>query len=148
MAELNHNQIETLRHGLESAFVSFDRLERFLLQKFDKGIYSYAGREDAFPTVIFKLITQGALPEGWIEDLVREAYKLRPKNGNIATIAAALGIKIDLEEISSVADRLKASPNSPRTTLDQVEKLIQERTRQFFGRDDQLLALDRFVSEN
>jgi WD40 repeat protein len=37
--------------------------------------------------------------------------------------------------------------NAPTATLDQVKKLIAERTRQFFGRDDQLLVLDRFVSE-
>jgi hypothetical protein len=77
MTELNHNQIETLRHGLESAFVSFKRLERFVHQKFDKGLYSYTGREDAFPNCDHP----GRLPEGWIEDLVEKLTNYDPKSG-------------------------------------------------------------------
>jgi hypothetical protein len=34
------------------------------------------------------------------------------------------------------------------TTLDQVDKIMAERTRHFFGRDDQLAALDAFVAAN
>ena len=75
MAELNNNQIETLRLGLKRAFVNFDRLDFFLREKLGKRLNFYAGREDAFPIAIFKLITEGALAEGWIEELVSKAYR-------------------------------------------------------------------------
>jgi hypothetical protein len=148
MTDLTNDQITILGQGLEEAFRGFSRLDLFLQQKLGKRLDSFAGREDALPIAISKLITEGALAEGWLENLVREAYQARPKIRKIADIAAALGIEIDPEKTQSVSERLKAIPNAPKTTLDQVERLIQERTRQFFGRDDQLLALDRFVSEN
>ena len=52
---------------------------------------------------------------------------------------------------SSIADQLKARYGTGYAgflTLDQVDKLIAERTRHFFGRDDQLAVLDAFVAEN
>jgi hypothetical protein len=62
---------------------------------------------------------------------------------DVASLRKAVG----LIEPYSILHR-RHGPNAPSLTLDEVERLVEQLTHQFFGRDDQLLAFDRFVLDN
>src|SRR5262249_8663914 len=64
---------------------------------------------------------------------------------DVPSLRKALGFE-EIEHYSILHRRHR--PNAPSVTLDQIEGLIEQLTQQFFGRDDQLSALDRFVSAN
>jgi transcriptional regulator with XRE-family HTH domain len=54
----------------------------------------------------------------------------------------------DFQAITNRLIKSLGGVQAPTTTLDQIERLIDERTRQFFGREDQIAELDQFVREN
>jgi hypothetical protein len=63
MLELDGSQIEVLRLGLQSAFIGPDSFEMFLLEKLEKHLNFYMGREDSFQIAVFR-VPMGASSPG------------------------------------------------------------------------------------
>jgi formylglycine-generating enzyme required for sulfatase activity len=148
MLDLNGSQLKVLRTGLQSAFVGPDALDVFLREDLDKRLNFYAGSEDPFPIAAFKLI-EGAQAEGWIDELVTKAYQARPKNQNVADIAKALGVTIDISKLEPTGPVHPQPPLWQNLNPYRGLLALREQDANFlFGRDEDITRFIATLAEN
>jgi predicted NACHT family NTPase len=85
---LSQKQRKELQDALVDAFPDKSSLEQMLLYELDKKLNAIAGGSN-LKEIIFKLI-ETAESQGWIEDLVRAAYRDNPGNPKLKAIAEEL----------------------------------------------------------
>ena len=89
--ELSGQQFQTLRKGIEKAFVGFGEFAMFLTEQTDRRLVNYVGPADPLPIAAFKII-EGAQAEGWLDRLLIGAIATRPNRAEFAKVATELGL--------------------------------------------------------
>lgn len=85
---LSGQQRKGLQDALVSAFPTRVSLEQMMSFELDKNLAAIAGG-DNLQEIVFRLI-QAAQAEGWVEDLVRAACKVNPRNSQLMILAQVL----------------------------------------------------------
>jgi|GEM_PF-2286787 len=109
---LSGQQRKELQSALIDAFPNTASLEQMLTFELDKSLRAIAG-EGSLQDIVFKLI-QTANAQGWVEDLIRAAYKSNPGNQRLRIIV--------VEVLTN--DALETTSNSPPESSHQPQKIL------------------------
>jgi hypothetical protein len=127
--EVSRKQLQQVLEAFLAAFnyAQLEQLVFFHLEP-EKDLEDIASSETEFPRVCFKLIRQ-AEREGWLEDLIRAAIKIRPRSDKFKALGQELQLdseKASPDAASGVRDRTRPNEDDPLVVIYDFEKDLEE----------------------